>query len=60
MSTNEIIDHRIVDAVPKEIRNRYLNHPDDSQVELIMKGAMQMINRRRADVPEVYSEPRIT
>ena len=60
LSTEEIIDHCIVDAVPKEIRNRYLNHPDDLQVELIMKGAMQMINRRRADVPEVYSEPRIT
>ena len=46
-------------AVPEEIRNRYLNHPDDLRVELIMKGALQMINCRRADVSEIYSEPRI-
>ena len=58
VSTGKIIDNCIVDAVPEEIRSRYLNRPDDLRMELIMKGALQLINGRRADLAEVYFEPR--
>ena len=60
LATGMAIDDCIVCAVPKKIRNRYLNHPDDSRVELIMKGALQMIHGCKIDVVEVYLQPWVT
>ena len=54
-----VIDDCIVGAVPEEVRNRYLDQPDDLRVELIMKGALQMIQGRKIDVAEVCSQLRI-
>ena len=54
-----VIHDCVASAVPEEVRNRYFNRHDDLRVELIMKGALQMIQGCKIDVAEVYSLLRI-
>ena len=59
LSSGKVIDDCFPDDVPDEILHRKLPEPDDIRVELVMKQAMQMYERKGADVSEVYSQPRI-
>ena len=49
----------IVDDVPDHALNRLMSGSDDINVELTMKDAIRMFNKKGADIPEAYSRPRI-
>ena len=59
LSRGRVIDDCIVDDVPDHILNRVMNEPDDIRVELTMKNAISMYNKKDVDVSEAYSRPRI-
>ena len=59
LSTGKFIDDCIVEDVDDRVLRRPIPVPDDLRVELIMRDALSMYQRKGADVVEVYSQPRI-
>ncbi len=59
LRTGRVIDDCIVEDVPDHILYRELGTEEDVRVELVMKNALAMYERRGADVVELYSQPRI-
>ena len=59
LTTGKVIDDCIVDDVSERVLRRSLPEPDNIRVELIMKNALAMYQRKGADVVELYSQPRI-
>ena len=59
LKTGKIIDDCEPDDVPDEALHRRLAEPEDIRIELVMKGAVKLFERKGIDVTEVYSPPRI-
>ncbi len=59
LATGRVIDDCLIDDVPDHALHRPLRQPEDIRVELIMKNAVKMFERKGADVSEIYSQPRI-
>ena len=59
LSSGKVIDDCIVDDVPDRMLNWRMGEVDDIRVELVMKDALCMYNRKGADIAEVYSQPRV-
>ena len=60
LTTGKVVDDCVVDDTTDEVMHRFLRTPDDLRVELIMKGALRMFERKGPDVSEIFSQPRIT
>ena len=54
-----LIDECDIEQTPDRILNRELESPDDIRVELVLKGAHKLYERKGPDIAEVYSNPRI-
>ena len=59
LSTGKLIDECHPDDVPDARLHRRLERPDNIRVELIMKGALEMYERKGPDVCEIFSQPRV-
>ena len=59
LRTGHVIDDCIPDDTPDAVLNRSMPKMDSIRVELTMKGAEKMFQRKGVDVAEVYSQPRI-
>ncbi|MBN71658.1 MAG: hypothetical protein CME32_20555 [Gimesia sp.] len=59
LTTGKVVDDCIVDETNDTVLNRRLRFPDDLRIELTMKGAIKMFERKGADVSELFSQPRI-
>ena len=59
LTTGKVVDDCVVDDTTDEVMHRFLRTPDDLRVELIMKGALRMFERKGPDVSEIFSQPRI-
>ena len=59
LTTGKVIDDCIIDDVSERVLRRPLPEPDNIRVELIMKNALAMYQRKGADVVELCSQPRI-
>ena len=59
LRTGKVIDECIVDDIPDEILHRELKQEEDVRVELVMKDALSMYERKGADIVELFSQPRI-
>ena len=59
LRTGKIIDDCYVDDVPERILRRELEHEDDVRIELVLKDALALYERKGADVVEIFSVPRI-
>jgi hypothetical protein len=59
LSTGKMLDECDIDDVPDKILERKLPEPDDIRVELVLKGALDLYQRRGADVCEIFSQPRV-
>ena len=59
LSTGKIIDECDVDDVNDERLHRRLPEADDIRVELTLKGALKLFERKGPDIAEIYSQPRI-
>ncbi len=59
LTTGRVIDDCFVDDVPDTVLHREMATEDDIRIELTMKGAMAMYERKGADVVELFSQPRI-
>ena len=58
-STGKVVDDCILGDVSDAILRRTIPKPDNIRVELIMRDALSMYQRKGADVAELYSQPRI-
>ena len=59
LSTGKIIDSSIIDDTPDAQLHRFLDVPDDIRVELTLKGAEKLFERKGPDIVEIYSQPRV-
>ena len=59
LSTGRLLDECEVDDTPEEILHRKLNAPDDLRVEITLRNAMAMFERKGPDVAEIFSQPRV-
>ena len=59
LSSGKVIDNCIVDDVSDKELRRKLPSADKVRVELTMRNALSLYLVKRADVVEVYSQPRI-
>ncbi len=59
VKTGKVVDECIVDDTADAIIHRMLPREEDLRVELTMKGALKMFERKGTDVAEIYSQPRI-
>ena len=57
--TGNIIDECTPDDVPDEALHRWMISPEDIRVELIMKNAAKMFERKGPDIAERFSQPRV-
>ena len=59
LSTGKLVDECNIDEVPDHELNRQLKMPDDLRVELIMKQAIVMYEKKGPNVCEIFSQPRV-
>ena len=59
LRTGRMIDECIVEDVSDEVLHRELPQEDDIRVELVMRDALAMYERKGADVVELFPQPRI-
>ena len=59
LSTGKIIDEGIIDDIADYRLHRALKEPDDIRVELVLKGALKLFERKGPDIVEIYSQPRV-
>ena len=59
LTTGKVIDDCLVDDVSDAELHRRLPTVDNVRVELTMRQALSMYQRKGADIVEVYSQPRI-
>ena len=58
LSTGKLLDECRVNDVPDRVLNRKLEDIDDIRVELTLKNAVEMFERKGPDVVEIFSQPR--
>ena len=59
LSTGKVIDDCVVEDADDRVLRRSIAEPDDLRVELIMRDALSMYQRKGADVVELYSQLRL-
>ena len=59
LSTGRLLDECRVNDVPDRVLNRRLEEVDDIRVELTLKNAVEMFERKGPDVVEIFSQPRL-
>ena len=59
LSTGKLLDECRVNDAPDRILNRKLEDIDDIRVELTLKNAVEMFERKGPDVVEIFSQPRL-
>ena len=59
LTTGRMIDEAEVEDVADKILHRPLSKPDNIRVELVLKNAMALYERRGPDVAEIFSQPRV-
>ena len=59
MKSGKLLDECEVENVDDDALHRKLQDPQDIRVELTLKGAMKMYERKGADVCEIFSQPRV-
>ena len=59
LSTGRAIDDFEVDVTSDKELQRYLKEVDDIRVELTLKNAVELFQRKGPDVVELYSQPRL-
>ena len=59
LSTGRLIDECEVDNVTDAVLNRDMGQVDDIRVELILKEAMKLYERKGPDIVELFSQPRV-
>ena len=59
LSTGKLIDESIIEDTADERLHRALEVPDGIRVELILKGATKLFERKGPDIVEIYSQPRV-
>ena len=59
LSTGKLIDECCVDDVSDEELHRRLPEPDNIRVEITMRNAIELFEKKGPDVAEIFSQPRI-
>ena len=59
LSTGKLIDECEIDSTADSKLNRELGHTDDIRVELILKNATKLFERKGPDIVEIFSQPRL-
>ena len=59
LDTGKIIDDCIIDDTPDEVLYRDLDKETNIRVELVLRGALALYERKGTDVSEIFSPPRI-
>ena len=59
LSTGRLIDECEIDLVSDKVLNRELPEPDDLRVELVLKSAAKLSEKKGPDVSDIFSQPRI-
>ena len=59
MSTGKLINECIVDETTDARFERYLEKPNDIRVELTLRNALELFERRGLDVCEIFSQPSV-
>ena len=59
LSTGKLLDECIVDDVADARLHRELKEPDDIRVELTLKNAIALYERKGPDIVEIDSQPRV-
>ena len=59
LTSGKVIDDCIIDDVGDRELRRGIGKHDNLRVELVVKEALSMYQRKGADVVEIYSQPRI-
>ena len=59
LTAGKVIDDCIIDDVSNGVLRRNIPKPDNLRIELVMRDALNMYQRKGADVVKLYSQPRI-
>ena len=59
LTTGRVIDDCNIDDVSDATLHRYLTEPDDIRVEVTLKDALEMYEKKGPDVVEIFSQPRV-
>ena len=59
LTTGKVIDDADIEDTPDHVLNRALSKPDTIRVEITLKGALRLFERKGPDVAEIFSQPRI-
>ena len=59
LSSGKVIDDCVIEDTADEVLRRELPEAEDLRVELVMRDALSMYQRKGSDVVELYSQPRI-
>ena len=59
LSKGKLLDDRFVDDVPDHELHRKLDEPDDLRVEVTMRNAQDVFERKGPDMAEIFSQPRV-
>lgn len=57
LATGEVIGGCVVDDTDNKMLRRRIPFPDNVRVELIMRYALSMFQRKGADIVDLYSQP---
>ena len=57
LSTGKLIDECEIDSTADSKLNRELGHTDDIRVELILKNATKLFERKGPDIVDMFSQP---
>jgi hypothetical protein len=59
LTTGRLLDECDVQNTSDEVMNRALPHEDNIRVELVLRNALELYERKGPDVSEIFSQPRI-
>ena len=59
LTTGKLLDECRIDDVADHILHRNLEKPDDIRVEVILKNAIELYEKKGPDVVEIFSQPRV-
>ena len=59
LSTGRLVDECVIDDVPDDILYRKLPAADNLRIELTLKDAVSLFERKGPDIAEIFSQPRI-
>ena len=59
LTTGKLLDDCCIDDVPDAELHRELPQPDDVRVEVTLRSAIELFERKGPDVVEIFSQPRV-